>query len=101
MSKREMIFYFLGLGIGIVCMVIALPIQAGTNMRCDRGIVSTGNDQFEVIYKCGTPNASFTSKSGFGPTVEVWQYSGKRGQFSYTLKFKNEMLVSITKRVYR
>ncbi|MEH6671888.1 DUF2845 domain-containing protein [Halopseudomonas sp.] len=75
----------------------------GATMRCDNGIVSTGDLSHEVLEKCGDPissNKTNPSVDEYGHIVqgaaliEYWTYSN-RGM-TYELRFIDNRLVQIS-----
>ena len=87
---------------GITLLMLAAGAQAAT-MRCDNGLISTGDTILIVTEKCGEPasrqvNHPDVDAAGQivqgAATVEHWLYGPTRGM-SYHLRFIDGRLVQI------
>lgn len=82
------------------------------SLRCDAGIVATGDQKAAVLQKCGEPmltdsfcKAPSTSTGNTAQpaavvpceTVEDWTYNPGTGRFMTTLRFEQGELVSISR----
>lgn len=93
--------------IGYLAVTLALAGTAagaqGATMRCDQGLISTGDTAMVVVQKCGEPASRQVShpardEAGWvvegAATVEHWIYGPTSGM-SYHLRFIDGRLVQI------
>src|SRR5690606_20021489 len=93
--------------IGYLAVTLALAGAAagaqGATMRCDQGLISTGDTAMVVVQKCGEPasrQVSHPAREEAGweeegvSTIELWIYGPANGM-SYYLCFIDGRLVQI------
>ncbi len=87
---------------GMTLLMLAMEAQAAT-MRCDRGLIATGDTILDVMEKCGEPDSRQVNHPDVdaagqivqgAATVEHWLYGPTHGM-SYHLRFIDGRLVQI------
>jgi hypothetical protein len=72
-------------------------------LRCNGGIIQSGDDKASVLLKCGEPmmkdsyckSAAATSDGNECEKIETWTYNPGSGKFLTTLKFSQGKITSI------
>lgn len=90
----------------LLASVLASTSAVGATMRCNDGIVATGESTQDVLDKCGAPSSQVTDspvidENGFvvrgAATVKHWTYTPPGG-IRYQLRFLDDRLVEIRSR---
>lgn len=90
----------------LLASVLASTSLFGATMRCNDGIVATGESTQDVLDKCGAPSSQATDsphadEDGYivrgAATVEHWTYT-PAGGITYQLRFLDDRLVEIRSR---
>lgn len=90
----------------LLASVLASTSAVGATMRCNDGIVSTGESTQGVLDKCGAPSSQVTDSPAIGEngfvvrgaaTVKHWTYTPPGG-IRYQLRFLDDRLVEIRSR---
>lgn len=86
-------------------LVLLLPLcaEASSTLRCDNGLISTGDSPHVVASKCGEPLSrdfigyrEVIDEYGFSNevTVEEWSYGPRNGMYQF-LRFEGNRLIKI------
>ncbi len=88
--------------IGLLSLQLACPsgsFAAESMLRCEKGIVSNGDEKIEARQKCGTPTSTekstipkSRSRTGRAIKVEEWTYNFGPKKFMKRLRFENGKL---------
>ena len=91
--------------IGLFGVQLACPLMsfaAESTLRCEKGIVSNGDEKTEVRQKCGKPTDTDKStvpksRSGTGKAIKVeeWTYNFGPKKFMKRLRFENGKLSDV------
>ncbi|WP_263144692.1 DUF2845 domain-containing protein [Pseudomonas sp. RIT-PI-AD] len=92
------------LPLALPLLLLALPAQASSTMRCGSKLVSVDTPSVEVLAKCGEPSSR--QALGFRQVVdrygmindiavEEWVYGPQRGGMYYYLRFEGDRLFSV------
>lgn len=87
----------------LLCMLIALPLHAGT-LRCKSGLLTEGDTTAELLIRCGEPmlkeDLTRYEANGFGALMTVkyaerWTYHFGRHQFLQFVTIRNGIITEI------
>ena len=98
MKKTRMKLFSIGLlGLQLACPILAFAAES--TLRCEKGIVSNGDEKIEAKQKCGKPSSMEKStipksRSGTGKAIKVeeWTYNFGPKKFMKRLRFENGKL---------
>ena len=65
---------------------------ASTSFRCGRELISLGDEQAEILVKCGEPMSKVQREYSF---VETWTYNLGKSKFMQRIIFKGGIITSI------
>jgi hypothetical protein len=89
--------------IGALLLLLPLTLQASSTLRCDNGLISTGDSTRQVSQKCGEPLSrdvlgyrEVLDEYGFyhEVVIEEWSYSPRNGMYQF-LRFEGNRLIKI------
>lgn len=89
--------------ISALLLLLSLCAQASSTLRCDNGLISTGDSTNVVASKCGEPLSrdflgyrEVIDEYGFSNevTVEEWSYGPRHGMYQF-LRFEGNRLIKI------
>lgn len=94
----------LSLALLLLASLVASPSHAASTLRCGSGLVSLGDNRYQVASICGQPIDR--SSAGWRETtdiygnirevpVEEWMYGPRNGMYHY-LRFEGGVLVKIS-----
>lgn len=95
MKKAAIEFFSIGLfGLQLACPITSFGAES--TLRCEKGIVSNGDEKTEVRQKCGKPTGTdkstipkSRSRTGKAIKVEEWTYNFGPKKFMKRLRFEN------------
>jgi hypothetical protein len=98
MKKTQMKLFSIGLfGLQLACPIVSFAAES--TLRCEKGIVSVGDEKTEAKQKCGKPTGTDKStipknrsKTGKAIKVEEWTYNFGPQKFMKRLRFENGKL---------
>lgn len=87
----------------LVATILVTNHADAEGLRCNGGIIQSGDDKASVLLKCGAPmlkdayckSADATSVGNECEKIEAWTYNPGSGKFLTTLKFSQGKITAI------